>query len=90
MCIFSSLYAELVMSVTVADSSRPAHAYLTPQPRCHSERAQSRLCQDHASTNTEISTTTRVELYSCVNLREKQHHLKNQCQTYAAAVTAIY
>lgn len=81
MCIFSSLYAEFVMSVTVADSSWAAHAYLTPQPTCHSERAQSRLCQDHPSTNTEISTTTRVAQYSCVNLREKQHNLKNLCQT---------
>lgn len=61
LCIFS-LYAEFVMSVTVADSSWPAHAYLTPQPVCHGERAQSRLCQDHPSRDTEISTTP--QLYS--------------------------
>ncbi len=64
-CIFSSLYAEFVMSVTVADSSRPAHAYLTLQPMCHSERAQSWLCQDRTSRNTKISTTIHVT-QSCV------------------------
>lgn len=81
MCIFSSLYAEFVMSVTVADSSWPAHAYLTPQPMCHSERAQSRLCQDHVSKKYRNIHNSRAPEYSCINPREKQHHLLNRCQT---------
>lgn len=85
-CIFSSLYAEFVMSVTVADSSWPAHAYLTPQPACHSERAQSRLCQDHERKSRNIYNNP-VKQYSCRNLREKQHHPKNQP---AATFTAVY